>query len=149
MGDSRDVSQQSVSTLASIPLAGRVNLLVALVTPVAAGPRARGVIAFVDLGIRITQLDGNVADQLVLESDSLDARDGLHDGRLPVGDVADGADVDSCLPRDDFWCERGQCGHVEVLWLGLRRQDWFLDDGRWGGLLQGRLEGLLILNLVV
>lgn len=143
------MSEQPVSTLTSIPFAGRVNLLVAAVTPKAAGSWARGVVALVDLGVGVTKLDGDVADQLVLESDSLDTRDGLDDGGLSVSDVADGADIDRCLPRDNLWCERGQCGHVEVLWLGLRRQDWFLNDGRWGGLLQGRLERLLVLDFVV
>lgn len=148
-GDSRDVSQQPVSALTSIPFARRVDLLVALVTSEAAGPWARLVVALVDLGVCVTKLDGDVANQLVLESDSLDARDGLNDGGLSVSDVANGADVDRCLSRNDLWCERGQLGNVEVLGLGLRRQDWFLDGGHWVGLLQGRLEGLLLLNFVV
>lgn len=148
-GDSRDVSQQPIPALTSIPFARRVDLLVALVTPEAGWPWAGLVVALVDLGVRVTKLDGNVADQLVLESNGLDTRDGLDDGGLSVSDVADGADVDRCLPRNNLWCERGQFGDVKVLGLGLGRQDWLLNDGRWCGLLQGGLERLLLLDFVV
>lgn len=43
----------------------------------------------------------------------LDARDGLDDGRLAVGDVADGADVNGGLARDDLRREGRQLGDVE------------------------------------
>ena len=41
-------------------------------------PWHAGVLGLVDLGIRIAQLDGDVALKLVLEADSLDATDGFH-----------------------------------------------------------------------
>ena len=41
------------------------------------------------LGVGITKLDSNVPDELVLKSDGHDTRDGLHNGRFPVGDVSD------------------------------------------------------------
>lgn len=43
----------------------------------------------------------------------LDARDGLDDGRLAVGDVTDGADVNGGLTRDDLRREGRQLGDVE------------------------------------
>mmetsp|Transcript_30724 Transcript_30724/g.92012 ORF Transcript_30724/g.92012 Transcript_30724/m.92012 type:complete len:240 (+) Transcript_30724:1019-1738(+) len=57
-------------------------------------------IALVDLGVGVSQFDGNVPLQLVLEADGLYARDGLHDRTLAVGDVTDRADVDGGLPAD-------------------------------------------------
>jgi hypothetical protein len=79
-GYSRDVSKQTVCTGASISLTWRVDLLVTLVTPVASGARALFVVALVDLCVCVTELDGNVSLQLVLETDSLDTRDGLDNG---------------------------------------------------------------------
>jgi hypothetical protein len=79
-GYSRDVSKQTVCTSASISLTWRVDLLVTLVTPVASGARALFVVALVDLCICVTELDGNVSLQLVLETDSLNTGDGLDDG---------------------------------------------------------------------
>lgn len=67
------MAQQSVGTAAALSFAGRVDLLVALVTSKARRPGAFQVVALVDLGICITQFDGNVPDQLVLEPDSLHA----------------------------------------------------------------------------
>jgi hypothetical protein len=78
--NSRNVSKQTVCTSASISLTWRVDLLVTLVTPVASGARALFVVALVDLCVCVTKLDGNVSLQLVLETDSLDTRDGLDDG---------------------------------------------------------------------
>jgi len=46
------------------------------------------------LGICVSQLDSNIPLQLVLEPDGLDTRDSLDDGRLSVGYVTNGTDVD-------------------------------------------------------
>jgi hypothetical protein len=78
--NSRNVSKQTVCTSASISLTWRVDLLVTLVTPVASGARALVVVALVDLCVCVTELDGDVSLQLVLETDSLDTGDGLDDG---------------------------------------------------------------------
>lgn len=140
-----DVTQQSVGAAAAVALAGGVNLLVALVAAVAGRTRALGVVAFVDLGVGVTELDGNVADQLVLEADSLDARNSFYDSRLAVSDVADGADVDGSLAGDNLGRERRQGRHVEILGVGLRGQG-RLHAGLFADaitLLESRLEALL------
>lgn len=115
----RDVSQQSIGSAAALSLAGRVDLLLALVTSVASWPRALLVVALVDLGVGVTQLDGNVSDQLVLESNRLDAGDGLDDGGLSVSHVADGADVDSRLSGNDLGRQGSEGSDIEVLGVGL------------------------------
>lgn len=52
-------------------------------------------------GIQVlTQLDGNVALQFVLEANGLHPGDGLHDGGLSVGYMADRANVDGGLARN-------------------------------------------------
>ena len=96
------MSQKPVGATASFALAGRVDLLLALVTPEASRPGALRVVALVDLGVGITQLDGDISDQLVLETNSLDTRNGLDHGGLSVSDVADGSDVDGCLAGDNL-----------------------------------------------
>src|SRR5690606_40542532 len=77
---SSDVCTSDLS-LTPLALATRVNLLVAVVSPVAPGPGARGVVALVNLCVGVAELDGNVPDELVLEADGLHARDGLEIGR--------------------------------------------------------------------
>ena len=42
-------------------------------------------------GICIAELDRDVSDELVLESDGHNTRDGLYDRRLSVSDMADSA----------------------------------------------------------
>ncbi|KAH3685913.1 hypothetical protein WICPIJ_003102 [Wickerhamomyces pijperi] len=61
------------------------------------------IIQLVDLGVGVTQLDGNVTFQFVFETDGLDTGYGLDDGGLTVGDVTNGTDVDGGLSVDDFW----------------------------------------------
>ena len=100
--DLRNMTQQSVGATTTVALARRVNFLLTLVTPVATGSRARLVVAFVDLRIGVTELDGDVPDQLVLEPDRLNTRDGLDDSRLAVSDVTNSAYVDGGLPRDNL-----------------------------------------------
>ena len=68
---------------------GRV-LLRRAVRLVAPRPRAVWVLGLVDLGVGVPELDRDVPLELVLEADGLDARDGLDDRGLAVGDVADG-----------------------------------------------------------
>jgi len=41
------------------------------------------------LGVGITELDGNIPDELILESDGHDTRDGFHDSRFSVSDMSD------------------------------------------------------------
>lgn len=86
------MAEQTVCSLAAITLTRRVNLLRTVVALVACWPRASGIVTLVDLGVRITQLDGtlktiqgqrltfkiqskegllHVTLQLVLESDGL------------------------------------------------------------------------------
>jgi hypothetical protein len=65
------MSEQPVPSLTSFPFTRRVDLLVTAVALVARRPRARGIVALVDLGIGITQLDGDIALQLILETDGL------------------------------------------------------------------------------
>ena len=137
------MTEQPVGASASLPLTGRVDFLLALIAPVARRARALLVVALVYLGVCVTELDGDVPDQLVLETDGLDAGDGLDDGGFSVCDMADGADVDSCLSGDDLGGQRRQGADVEVLGLGLRRQRWTLDGWGRGGLFEGGLEGLL------
>jgi len=135
------MAQQAVCTRTSLALARRINLLVALVAPIACWPRTLGVVALVDLGVGITKLDGNVANQLVLESDSLHTRNGLDDGRLSVSDVADGTNVDGGLPRNNLGSQRAEGLDIKILGFCLRREV-RLCDGCWGSLLHGRLAGL-------
>ena len=47
-----------------------------------------------DLGVGVSQLDGNVSLQFVLEPDGLHTGDGLDDRRFTVGYVTNGTDVD-------------------------------------------------------
>ena len=61
------MSEQPVPSLTSFPLTRRVDLLVTAVALVARRPRARGIVALVDLGIGITQLDRNVANKFIFK----------------------------------------------------------------------------------
>lgn len=117
--DEGDVALEPVFSAAALTLTGRIHLLLALVRPVACRARAFGVVALVDFGVCVAELDGDVALELVLEADRLHARDGLDDGALAVGDVADCADVDGGLARDDLGRQRVQCGEVDGARLGL------------------------------
>jgi hypothetical protein len=58
------------------------------------------VITFVDLRIGIPQLDCNVPLQFILETNSLDARDGFHNSRLTMCYMTNCTDVDGSLPTD-------------------------------------------------
>lgn len=145
--NSRNVSKQTVCTSTSFSLARRVDLLVTLVTPVAGGARALFVVALVNLCVRVTELDGNVSLQLVLETDSLYTRDGLDDGRLSVSDVTNGSDVDSGLAGDNFGRQRVQSLDVDGGRVGLLGDEGLLDSRCRCGLLQGRL-GLLLRNII-
>lgn len=71
----------------------------------------------VNLGIGISELDGNVTLKLVLEADSLDARERLDNSGLSVSHVADGTDVDGGLATDDLRGKRCQLGRIEVLYI--------------------------------
>lgn len=43
------------------------------------------------LGVGVTQFDGNVTFELILESNGLNSRDGSDSGRFTVGDMSDGS----------------------------------------------------------
>lgn len=66
-----DVSHQLHLAVATFPLTFRIYLLLALVTSVAGRPWAFGILALVQLRIRITKLDGDIPFQLILETDGL------------------------------------------------------------------------------
>lgn len=117
----RYMAQQPVGSSTSLPLARRINLLVTLVAPVARRPGTSLVVALVNLRIGITKLDGNVPDQLVLETNGLHAGDGLDDGGLSVGDVADGTNVYGRLPGDNLWGQGREGVDVEILGIRLGR----------------------------
>ena len=68
---------------------------------VARRPLALGVVAAVDLGVGIAELNGDVALELILTPDGVDAGQSLDDGRLAVSHVTDGADVDGRLPENE------------------------------------------------
>lgn len=141
------MSEQPVGATAALTLTWRVDLLLTLVAPVASGTRALLIVTLVDFRVGITQLDGDVALELVLEADSLDTGDGLDDGRLSVSDVADGANVDGGLAGDNVVGQRVQRRNVEVLRVRLRRELRALNGRgrRSSGLLQRRLAGLCVL----
>jgi hypothetical protein len=100
--DERDVALQPVFASTAITLTRRVHLFLALVRPVACRARAFRVVALVDFGVRVTELDGDVPLEFVLEADSLNTGDGLDDRTLSVGDVANRADVDGGLAGDNL-----------------------------------------------
>jgi hypothetical protein len=104
--DKRNVAFQPVFAPTAFTLARRVNLLLALVRPVACWARALGIVTLVDLCVGVTELDGDIPLEFVLETDSLDPGNGLDDGALSVGDVANRADVDGGLTGDDLRRQR-------------------------------------------
>jgi hypothetical protein len=61
-----------------------VVLLITAVTPKAPRSLARRVLALVDLGVGVTELDGDVALEFVLETDGMDSRDGFDGLRFTV-----------------------------------------------------------------
>ena len=143
------MSQQSVVTGTPVSLTWRIDLLLTLETLEARRPGTIGVITLVDLGVGITQLDGDVALQLVLEPHSLHLGNRLDDRRLPVGDMTNGTDVDRSLPGNNLGRQRGQRRQIERLWIRLLGQLWpFRLGGKNPGLLHGRLAGLLLLRLL-
>lgn len=117
------MSQKLVVSATSLTLAKRVNLLVTLIASVVSGSGTCGVVALVDLRVGVSKLDGNVSLQLVLETDSLDSRNGLYDGGLSVSDVTDGSDVDGGLAGNNLGGEGSKSGEVEGSWVGLGGED--------------------------
>ena len=81
-----------------------------------------------DLGICVTKLDGNISFQLVLESNSGDSRNGSDCGRLSVGDMTNGTDVDlrhqlcpivrprayGSLTGDNLWAQGVELATVDI-----------------------------------
>lgn len=69
-----------------------------------------------------------------------------------MSDMADGANVDGGLSGNNLGRQGSEAGDVEVFGVGLRGQLRSLSSGLgdgWVGLLESRLEGLLIAGLVV
>lgn len=62
--------------------------------------------ALVELGVGIAELDRNVSQLFSEESDGIGARDGSNKSTLTVGHMADGADVDGGLSRDNLRVQR-------------------------------------------
>ena len=96
------MSKQSVCSITTFSLARRIDLFLALEAAIASRSWAFGIVAFVNLCIRIAELDGNVSLKLVLESDSLDTGDSLDDGGLAVSDMTYRTYIDGGLSGDDF-----------------------------------------------
>lgn len=71
--------------------------------------RAIFILASVDLGIGVTQLDRNIPHKLVLKTHSLYTRDGFDDGRLAVCDMSNRADIDGGLVLDDLRAQWRKC----------------------------------------
>jgi hypothetical protein len=117
--DEGDVALQPIFAFTAVALARRVHLLVALERPVTCWARALRVVALVDLCVRITQLNGDITLQLVLETHSLHTRNSLDYRTLAVGDVADGTDVDCGLARYDLGRQWAQLREVYCAWVGL------------------------------
>ena len=65
-------------------------------------PLALRVVATVHLCVGVTQLDGDVPLQFILEANSVNSGQGFDDGRFAVSHVADGSDVDGSLAADDL-----------------------------------------------
>ena len=55
-----------------------------------AGARALGVLALVDLCVRVSELDRDIPLELILEAHCVHSGNRLDDSRLAVSDVADG-----------------------------------------------------------
>jgi hypothetical protein len=98
----RDVTLQPVFTSTAFTLARWINLLLALVRPVACWARALGVVALVDFRVGVSKLDGDIPLEFVLETDGLYTGDGLDYRTLSVSDVPDCSNVDCGLARDDL-----------------------------------------------
>lgn len=79
-----DVAKKSIAALATLALTGRVDLLRTAVTLEACRARAGRVVALVDLRVGVTELDSNVALELVLEAHGLNFRNGLDKCGLSV-----------------------------------------------------------------
>lgn len=70
--------------------------------------------AFVNLSIGISEPDGDVSHFFLSKPDCLHSRNGLDHSGFAMGNVADGADIDGCLPTDDLWGGGAQRGDILV-----------------------------------
>jgi hypothetical protein len=57
---------------------------------------------FKDFGIGVSQLDSDISNFLISETDSLHPGNSFHDSRFTVGNMTDSTDVLGCLTRNDF-----------------------------------------------
>src|SRR5450755_3366911 len=99
--DLRDMSEQPVFTRTSFSFAWWINFFVAFEALVTCRSRTLFIVALVDFRIRITKFYCNIPLQFVLESDRLDTGNSLDHRALAMGDMADGTDIDGCLPSND------------------------------------------------
>ncbi|KAH3664560.1 hypothetical protein OGATHE_003375 [Ogataea polymorpha] len=97
------MSNQLVSSRATFSFTLWVNLLTALKRTVTSWLWALLIVASVDFGVSVSQLDRNVSFQLVLESNSLNSGNSADDSTLSVGNVTNSTDVNGGLSVDDFW----------------------------------------------
>ena len=82
-----------------------------------------------DLGICVTKFDGNISFQLVLESNGSDSRNGSDCGRLSVGDMTNGTNIDllhelypierkppayGSLTGDNLWAQGVELATVDI-----------------------------------
>jgi len=72
-------------------------------------------VAFVDLCIGVTKLDGDISFLLLLETNGGHSTQSLHDRRLSVSHVTNGTNVHCCLTTDDLGGERVKLGDIESL----------------------------------
>ena len=104
--DERDVSNEFIMSFGTLARKGVFFRTAS--GDVSGGTGEIRVVALVDFRVGVTQLDGDVLFQFILESDGLYSRERLDDGGFAVSHVADGADVDGRLPTDHFRRQRRQ-----------------------------------------
>lgn len=75
-------------------------------------------LALIDFGIRVSQLDGNISDFLVSEPDGMNSRDCFNQCAFSMGDMANRAYVDSGLATDDFERQHREVWNLVVGLLG-------------------------------
>mmetsp|Transcript_87480 Transcript_87480/g.245618 ORF Transcript_87480/g.245618 Transcript_87480/m.245618 type:complete len:227 (+) Transcript_87480:1034-1714(+) len=71
------------------------------------------VVALVNLRIRVTELDGDVAFLLLFEADGVNTTHALHDRRLSMCHVADRANVHGRLSADDLRTQGGELRYIQ------------------------------------
>jgi hypothetical protein len=129
--DEGDVSEELHLGLAGGAFCG--ILLAGSVGPKAVGSGALD--ALVELGVSVPKLDGDVSDLFFEMLNCVHSGDSPDEGRLSMGHMTDGSDVNRGLSGDDLWRQRGQGVDVQVgqvlngeVVLGLDLFEVFSDD---------------------